>query len=105
MAGGRLYDPLGQAELQAETPPRRPLEVRRVSERVIADLVALGVHPRDELRVRRGLAPDHEEGGTCLVASQDVEHPRRPERVRAIVKGEGHGARPEAGLKDLLRSG
>src|SRR5262249_11585016 len=59
---------------------------------VIADGVALGRHPADELGPALSVSAQHEEGGADAALGERVEDGRRRVGVRAVVEGEGHNA-------------
>ena len=57
-------------------------------EAVQADLVPLGEHPVDDLRVLLGAVGEHEEGGPGATLGQLVQHPEGLLGVRTVVVGE-----------------
>src|ERR1035437_2181650 len=66
--------------------------------RMIADLMALTVHPLHYSYVVLRLRADHEEGARHVVLLQNVENLGRPGRVGTVVKTKGHFVRVVAGL-------
>ena len=79
-----------------------------MSERVVAQLEAVAMQIRDDLRVARDLRPHHEEGGGDTQAAQLGRDARRPSRVWPIVECQSdhsatRGGRPRGQMTTAIR--
>ncbi len=101
----------GEVELEVDLGVGDFADVR-VSEGVVADLVAFVVDPLHDADVVLGDLTDHEEGAFDVVLLEHVEDARRPFRVGTVVEGEGYllgvvavkadGVGQRVGVHDLL---
>ena len=72
-------------ELSGRQPQQIPVPMT-----VQLDPMSGGNDVGDERRPARHLLADEKEGGGRTPLAQDLEHPRGPLRMRAIVEGERH---------------
>ena len=83
---------LGAAELQLGFAVGGEGEVG-MAPAVVGDLVAGGVHLADEIGLECSVFADEEEGGTGVVAVENLEQPWGPARIGTVVEGESDLAR------------
>ena len=94
--------PLRPVQLQLQL-PRRDFADVRMRERVIADLVPLAHVSLQQSNVLLRLLPDHQEGALHVILLQDVENPRRPDRIGPIVETQRQLVRIVSVLLDRVR--